>query len=99
MPEIETETIEQRIKGLNAEIFLDKKFLALLRKEVPDIKFEHLCLFTIDPSSKDDEIKVKDHFTIGYSRRKDEKENITSFGALTPDGCAKLLKAIKAFLE
>lgn len=81
---------EMKIEKLKVSDFFDVKFIGLLKKKIGDFDFEHFCIYKLDEKRE----KVIERIIFGHEDKEDNKENITTVGASTPDILEKLIDVI-----
>lgn len=82
---------EVKIDDLSVVKFFDDQFLANLKKEIGDASFQHFCIFILDKSTG----KPKEKISIAHDTPDEEKKNIITISATTPELLNKVLNVIK----
>lgn len=87
--------VEVRIEGVKLTQFLNEQFVEMLEKNVPNIKFQHICFYIME--EKDGKEKVVEKLFMGHEKPEDENNKILNVNSTYPETLEKLLKVIDGF--
>lgn len=95
MPKLTGEPVQVRVKGITAAKLFDARFVGLLEKEFPGIKYGPIHFYLYE----NEESKRFESIMMGFFDPEHEKKQLFTIDCDEPETMKKLLHLFEAFLE
>lgn len=93
----ELKPVEVRVEEVGLTDIFHPDFVKAIQKNLPGIKFQHVCFFTLTDDSEDG--KVKEKLWIGHDRPKDEKNRVLNLSAENSESLEAMIETLRKFFS